>query len=584
MLGNITGTLKKHRMIIAFFFLLLSLGSAVLSLNPFWELLISNRWILSSYLGTALFIGSLSVLPLVCFFLYTNRNDFRNEFNKKDIAFMGCIFIFSVALRLFLIGTGALRWIMISYMYEDINLPIISPYYDFRGIGFTVLLKIPSMILGPQFSNIFVFNAMLGSLIPIVVFLLTYFIFKSKTAAAFSSAIAVVNPLLIAISPTESFTVPSILFSLLSILFLVIYHNKSKRLPYMGISLLMLFLAIQMRQEYIAFLLVYFIAFVALFRGDSYDRNLKRLLIIFFILLIPSFLTSMVHYGGMREDIFLHGTSFGKDSTIISYIGNYATLASKNIIPNLQIMFSDAITVVFAILAIVGILTLKDKRRYAAILGVHIIVFFFLYSMIHQSSFKLIGQYKYLTSLLPPLFILASGGLCGISKKLRRCWLLPVLSIILLIPIVATSLSSLNPVWMTTEMNQAPDGSMDYHSLYRAMEYESVKRIENVDKSCGVFINGKAGLFPYIHGFHYEDIFIIYNMTHLAETSKKDFYGYDCIYFYSGYSDPEEDRIENIQRIGLVELVPFLESDGFNRVFSEDIGNSTILLYKKLES
>lgn len=109
------------------------------------------------------------------------------------------------------------------------------------GVGWPVLLSLIFGVFGPNTSAAFYFSSIIGSLSVILVFLLSYLIFKSQDVALWSSLLMAFTPLYVVWSNSAGNNMPSLFFVLLTLVLFFAYFEARERKILALFALAMLF-------------------------------------------------------------------------------------------------------------------------------------------------------------------------------------------------------------------------------------------------------------------------------------------------------------------------------------------------------
>jgi hypothetical protein len=366
-----------------------------------------------------LFISAFLALSIIV--LLSHKEIYKNlkNFHLHLLLFPFLVFLLGIFLRLtfFYLKPGVDSAGMdLLYRIRDFHFSF-SPFGKF---GWIFIHKIFSFFTGTTLKEIYLPNILLGSLTPIIIFLLTYLLFRRRMIAIISTLLFAISPIFLRISSTVSYTAPAIFFSMLTFLFLFLYLKKNQSIKFLITSLLSLYITIQTRTEYILLIPLFFITFLAFNRKENYPKNL---LIIFFIFLTPYLLSMFIHYYYFKiDDPYVQGALIDKKNLVNSLIQNWIRIGKINFFKNLEILISGEKILQFNLLfGILGsMICLKRWKKEFVFLGSYFLIFFFAYTFLHSGGFfQYGGSDKYIPTLLPPIIIFSSIGIHFICQKLR---------------------------------------------------------------------------------------------------------------------------------------------------------------------
>jgi len=421
--------------------------------------------------------------------------------------------------------------------------------------GWGMFLSIAFKFLPSKIHSIFIVNAVLGSISPIIVFYLVKELSKNKKIAKICAGLWLICPLYLIITTTESYTAPAIFFSLLTFLFLFKFLNK-KKIPFFIISLAFLGVAIMMRPEYIYLIPIYFITLIS-FNTNIDVKKIKLFILIFFLLITPYFIALVNGYSSLDWDKDLHGKEIDNTKWYYNYPLQYFNLFKENIVPNLiLVLFSDQdILLTTRLLFLIGSFIMiyrKDKK--SVFIMTYFLIVFLTYVSMHQESFTN-GEHKYLPSLLIPVIISAGYAINRLTKSLPRK---KAITLIALIFILNISLSSIKISNFSKERQQSPFFE----------EYDKLKKIPNIKKSCLAIGNGYGSLLPFV--FEFKNRAMVESTNELKSILSSN---PPCAYYYYyGYYTMEKDKSEGKLRIyNTSKIKQFLAEKGFIKLYSSEM-------------
>lgn len=168
--------------------------------------------------------------------------------------------------------------------------------------GYHVFLGSALRLFGDTENVVFNFNAIIGSLSVIVMFLLIYLTFQDSKKALLGALIFNFIPVHLKYSGSASIGVLSIFFVLLSLLFLETYKRKRKYSIFL-LALLALYYTLQIRTE--NFLILLIVLIYTLTQNKDFKNRLskpKYLIPIFIFLILSMPLIKLIHFGTTRSN------------------------------------------------------------------------------------------------------------------------------------------------------------------------------------------------------------------------------------------------------------------------------------------
>lgn len=489
------------------------------------------------------------------------------------------IVIIGIIIRTELIGLGFVRPLRVTEFIG--NSYFWSNHSWYAGWG--SLLSIFFIFMPHKISSIFIANAILGSISPIIFYYLSKELFRNKKVGIYSATLWALCPLYLLISCTESYTAPALFFTILTFLFFFKFHNHSK-IDYLLASLCFLGVAIKMRPEYVFLLPMYFITLwiysknstsfqktdkkqIFYSRLKSYGKaNGTKLMILLFLLIItPYFVVLINNYSDLTWDTKLHGKKMDNSKWYTEYPSNYLSLAKENIKPNFRLLISNTrfLLVITRLLFAIGLLFLVwNKEKSVLFLLIFSSIVFVMYTSMHGEKLNM-SAFKYLPSLLIPLILGAGYGLYQIKKMIPKKYS-RVFLVIFFILVIITSYKNVKA--QNLDRIQTP--------FYK--EYQLVSTIENVDPSCDIIGNGLGSMFLFVHEFsRWYQISTIPEFKQILHSTDSN-----CVYYYDGYYTFEKDQEEGKSRMyNITKTKAFLKESGFNEKYSSKINDKEIFLY-----
>lgn len=536
--------------------------------------LLSILKLLGGVLG---FFLSCAFLVLLIFLIISYKDIWKNLriFSFRIILFLFLIFLLGLFLRLnfFYLKTGTdVMGMHLLYMLRDFHFT----FFPFGKTAWVFMHKIFSLFTGTTLKGIFLPNIIFGSLTSVIIFVLTYLLFKRKMIAIVSTLLFAFSPIFLRISSTVSYTATAIFFSVLTFLFILLYISNLSNKKFFMIALLLLYITIQTRTEYIFLIPIFFLTLLT-FSTKKDNNNLKNLLCLFLIFLVPYLLSMFIYYYYFTiDDLYVQGTSIDKENLINSLIQNWIRIGKENFFKNLEILISGKeilqLNIFFSVIG--TIICLKKWKKQFIFLGSYFLIFFFAYTFLHSGGFfQYGGDYKYIPTLLPPIVILSSVGIFSIYQKLERK--VKFLGLIFLLGILLLyGKFSLDKI--TIDITLANSELSPRTKEFRFFENRSL----DVNTNCKVLMNGWTGIFPFYYDFK-ENPMVIKNLSHL-EIKLENLNNESCYYFYQGYYTKEEDKKLGTSRIYDTErMINLLKENNFKQLFSYKIDKVDILLYER---
>ncbi|MBU0758341.1 MAG: glycosyltransferase family 39 protein [Nanoarchaeota archaeon] len=488
--------------------------------------------------------------------------------NKRLLYFFGAIFILGIATRLCFIGLSAEEWVFAPFFLNSVRtMNIFGKYFGWLGLLSFFLIFMPKTL-----PSIFLINALLGGLAPVVFYFLSKRLFKDDRIPVISSLLLFSSPLYLIITTTESYTAPAIFFTMTALMFLFTYFNSEDRLDFI-LSLFSLFLTVMMRPEYIMVLPLFLMAYLYFNKNYSEPANIY-MIILLFLALVP-YSTIIITLYKQRFDISsLNGVIIGRDHSMTMLVKNYFRLFTINLVPNLKIIISNQYIFLSNIFfSIIGTYYLLKKNKKAFMFAaLFFLVFFLAYTAMHVEGFYA-SKLKYIPSMIAPILLLSS---CGIYFILSRIKDRKILYLVVFIFIAIQSTQAINRLSDYASIK-------DNDTMFK--EYKYLKNMQYVvDTDCVVIANGKYSLFEYMFNFRKDNIVIkdFVELDNVLTQMNID----DCYYFYIGNSDEEffrsEEAYKNKEAFmihDIDKLEDKLVTYGFEQIAEKDINNCSISLY-----
>lgn len=374
-------------------------------------------------------------------------------------------------------GFGSwLLWWAKSPAWEELFIDRQAPVYlwsvkffsnIFKGVGFEFVIGL----------NIVIFFLAIFS-----VYLLVLKLSDSKTTAYFATIFFAFSPVFFIFSLTEDYTIMALFFGVVSLLFATLYL-RTKEISYLLIGMAASILAAGARPEYI-FIPFFFLLFCLLFFKNK-EKSLYAYLALFLGATTPkAIVTFNVFIKSSLRDYLMHGQTYEQSSTLFAHFikvlkGHYK-LFIDNLAFNLE-RVTDPTTFagVFLVLALIALIALffkqKEKKKKKIILyfSLFFLFLFLFYAYLHNEGFR---NFKYLSTTLLPLTILASFGMDKIYKKSRVSSMMILGSMLIFFTISIGIPLTFNNFYHFTKPVQSPHLKHRITSL-RSREYSEYKKL-----------------------------------------------------------------------------------------------------------
>jgi hypothetical protein len=302
------------------------------------------------------------------------------------------------------------------------NWPLFKIFIDQRSpVYFFMVKSLHILSGGVSFDGVVVLNVFLSFFTAFFVYLIAFYLFKDKTIAAIASLLFIISPVIFIFSLTEDYTNPALFFSIQALFFACLYLYK-KRDAFIWLAIACSLLAVGSRPEYIFFDILFFLFLVIFVKGLK-----KSHYIVYGFSLIPKFLVAVNMYlEAASYDYFIHGKVFemssGLKNLIYGVIVQHGYLFVQNFTRNLEELFNPYTLVgVYLIFAAVAVTVSIQQRKYRKEIGYFVafyLILFLFYSYLHREGVQ--GSFKYLSSMLLPLCLLAAYGLVSMGKFLSK--------------------------------------------------------------------------------------------------------------------------------------------------------------------
>jgi hypothetical protein len=359
---------------------------------------------------------------LSCFLLILNLKLLHSLFkNVKKITWIALFFLFvlTIAIPSLTIPAQSINFIDEDWSMEaGKNILLLGntyfcEYIDYNKIfcnlfpktpGFPVFVSIFFFLFGIEKIVIYSLNTILGSLIPVLLFLLTYLLFEREDIALFSYVIYVLVPYNVVWSRSAADVIASNFFVVSSLVFFLIYLKlRDKNLLLLFLSTLYFTIYIRPENIYLLLMFVFIISNKKILKTLKTLRNKEILIISCFFLI--SALIVLIYFLEPMLNIYTAG-------------GRFSLLGTRNLLYNLGIFLRFITTLplfLITITAVYGCFNLFKERKWVFLLLTVWLVGFFL---IHILS--LATDERKLITLLPPITLFSSFGFYKIKKWLQN--------------------------------------------------------------------------------------------------------------------------------------------------------------------
>jgi len=267
--------------------------------------------------------------------------------------------------------------------------------------GYHFLLSFVFKVFGISEDVAYFFNVFFSSISLLLIFLLTYLVFKNDKIALLSMLMLDFLPVHLKISGSAALMPLSFFFMTLSMIFFLIYLREKK------FTLLVLFLTSLLFMIYIRpenFILIFLFSMFIFFYNKKSLKN-KRIiitLIIFILLLIP---LSFQIYNGLNNK-----TPYWNES-IVSFFDFF----KQNVWYNILFWFENKINPLFyTLFAIFGLFSFKRiTKKIKYFLLIWFIAFFIFYTCFEKGDMSIrltLDSWRYSLPLYVPIILFAGNG------------------------------------------------------------------------------------------------------------------------------------------------------------------------------
>lgn len=391
---------------------------------------------LLTYLSSIIFLASFLVYFLLAFLKRRKLFQLFKEIPKSLIVINSALLIWRLFFiphvyssrsdyGVWLIGTAkSMTW---SQLLGTKRAPVYFGIIKFfnhllDGIGFNFMVCFDIFLF---FSSVF------------FLFLLARSLFQNKTTAYATAIFYAFSPIYFYFSLTEDYTITAIFFAIQALFFAAFYRFNIQDKSFLLASMSSSILAAGSRPEYIFFpylILVFFLVF---------NKKIKKYyyyLLGFFLFLIPRTLSSTsLFLKTAQSDTLVHHQTYPQKGGPIKYLfkvlGGHHKLFLDNLSRNIQAFLNlETLTGLFTLLSIISLLFFfKKRKKQTKKIIVFFLVFFVLvflyYAYLHDEGFS--SNFKYLSSAVLPLTILAGYGMGEIYKRYPSFSLMTVMAVVL---------------------------------------------------------------------------------------------------------------------------------------------------------
>lgn len=151
--------------------------------------------------------------------------------------------------------------------------------------GYSFIIALGFLFFGLSFQTLLYLNLAMGSVLILLVFLLTYVLFKKEEIAIIAALIYSLFPASIFFANINASEISSVFFVTITFLIFIISLKEDKKYLYL-LSMLLLVFSIHVRLENSMFIPVFFLLFFIERKNISFQK-LKLPLILFFIFMLP---------------------------------------------------------------------------------------------------------------------------------------------------------------------------------------------------------------------------------------------------------------------------------------------------------
>jgi hypothetical protein len=581
--NNIIGKIKKYNLhIILIIFLSIISTGIFLGLFIFKESVKNTR---IDYLVKILTILDSAIiivfLSLIVYLIFKKINE-----NKiKTIIISISVFLLGILFRQNIIKPRPDRWLLLT-RYLSFLRNYDNSYdmlYNYKTRLWQIILRTFSLTKKPDLYSIFDTNIIICSILPIAIyFLIKYSSNKikniNKIALIGSIASFFCMPFLV-MSSTESYVAFAGLITIIPFIFLFKYLNYSNNNVDFLVSLASLFLAINIKPEYILVLYIFFATLIFNCKSSINNKTNTKFLIIssilFFLIIIPSLFNFTIYYANAMN---LPGMEMieTSDSNLNNFMTTFKTFIQTKTIENFKLIIEkfSITTIIFSLIGIIYLLK-KDKKM-AFNNCLFFIIFFLGYTGLVHSSIDTRE-----CAFMQPIIILFSIGIYTFYKLISKLINIKKLDKIIF-TITIISIIGISFLQTFDQINFKKD-------VHRTIELEFIHNKNlKLNENCIFLSNGEGNsIIPYTIDSRSIIFFKNENEFHSTLTNlEKD----ECYYYTTGYYNKKEDLNEPMQRIYDDNYINIkLEKNNFKKIFEDNlpvdiddnIENKKIVIYYK---
>lgn len=388
----------------------------------------------------------LIIFLLIILLCYLNLHSFKQEFKnirKLTLIFLILIFLLAIFLRLFfiehifqvyndgfaLINVGeefALNQ-KFAFCNSRVTIDCLSYYYNPWPPVMPFIYSLLFQTFGILNSVIFFFNSIIGSLTVVLLFFLTYTIFKNELVSLFAAFVLAVHPIHLNLSGSAALGIGSLFFLSFTLISFFVYLRKKTFSTGLLFFLSFLFFSqIRIENIFLIFFLIPFYLFSE--KKAKFEKQFGKLLlviILFFVLFSPLIANTLV------------GVDKSVPNWTLSLKDHYLSL-KENFKSNIIFLFKSQSThFIISFLFIVGfIVSFKDNRMLPFMYW--LVFLFFFISSYSGGPFSLGSNYHYVLIFFLPFIVISAKGfqimLNFLAEKQKVILLLVILFILLMWP------------------------------------------------------------------------------------------------------------------------------------------------------
>ncbi|MDE1810743.1 MAG: glycosyltransferase family 39 protein [Candidatus Micrarchaeota archaeon] len=314
-------------------------------------------------------------------------------------------------------------------------------FHEPIGLSFNFALAFAAFGVHP--STAYGTGVFLSALSVFLTFILAQLLFRSRIAAAFSALILALSPVLLAWAMPTNSDIAMLAYSILAIIFLVVFTRK-KTLWTFAAMLLSLSLLLYMKVLAVLYIPVLLLLYIILdgsnIRG-MIKENLKLIkknaletkplviLLVFLIALAPSIMFSYMELTGGNYGF--QGTNIQDTCTQTVYVASSSISLLNfqyNICANLEFWINAyrssyvMQSVIITVMAIFGsaVMLMSERRRELAAVALWFAAFFVLYTAFYAGSVHYGVDWRFMLSVIAQVSLLAGfGAACVVGLPLK---------------------------------------------------------------------------------------------------------------------------------------------------------------------